>query len=674
MLSRYGRTVTNVYEPKMGRIPIRGLAPQQPENNWPAKAFMGEVVPFQATVFAEGHDILGVDLLLSTPGGVQSKYRMHEVGLGFDRWEVEVLLDLQGTWVYSVQAWKDDWATWLHNAEIKIPAGIDVKLMLLMGTDLLARAVKKDPANKVLTDAAKVMGTKSLSPAARFTVALDPRVNAEIERSPLASLTTLSLPLEVRVERTRAGFGSWYEFFPRSEGAKQGTDGSWTSGTFRTAARRLPNVAGMGFDVIYLPPIHPIGVSFRKGPNNTLNPGPNDPGSPWAIGSKDGGHDAIHPDLGTVEDFEAFVDTAKKNGLEVALDLALQCSPDHPWVTEHPEWFTTLPDGSIAYAENPPKKYQDIYPINFDNDPIGIRTEVLRIIRYWIGLGVTIFRVDNPHTKPLQFWEWMLQQVNSQFPDVVFLAEAFTRPAMMYSLGQTGFQQSYSYFTWRNTKVELEEFFTEISHEHSAYFRPNLFVNTPDILTEFLQFGGPPAYKIRAALAATASPSWGVYAGFELYENVARAGSEENIDNEKYQYKARDFGAAEAAGQSLAPYITLLNKIRAEHPALRQLRNLDIHWSDDDSILVYSKYLDGSFTRSGRGDAIVVVANLDPHSARESTVYLDPTRFGVDADEPFEVTDLITRQKHTWGQQNFVRLDAFVEPVHILRVELPRGK
>ncbi len=666
--------MTEVYEPQMGRIPIRDLAPKQPENNWPAKAFVGEVVPFQATVFKEGHDVLGVDLLLVTPDGVESTHRMREAGTGLDRWQADALLDQQGTWEYRVRAWTDDWATWVHNAEIKIPAGIDVKLMLLLGSELLERAVRADPANKILTEAAQVMARRSLAPAVRFAVARDSRLTEVIEKRPLASLITTSDPVSVRVERSRAGVGSWYEFFPRSEGAKRAEDGTWTSGNFRTAARRLPSVAGMGFDVIYLPPIHPIGVSFRKGPNNTLDPGPQDPGSPWAIGSNAGGHDAIHPDLGTVADFEMFVDTAKNNGLEVALDLALQCSPDHPWVIEHPEWFTTLPDGSIAYAENPPKKYQDIYPINFDNDPVGIRTEVLRVIRHWIGLGVTIFRVDNPHTKPLQFWEWMLHQVNSEYPDVVFLAEAFTRPAMMYSLGQAGFQQSYSYFTWRNTKAELEEFFTEISHEHASYFRPNLFVNTPDILTEYLQFGGPAAYKIRAALAATASPSWGVYAGYELYENVARPGSEENIDNEKYEYKARDFGAAEAEGRSLAPYLSQLNKIRSEHPALRQLRNLDIHWSDDPSIIVYSKYLDGEYTRSGRGDAIIVVANLDPHSARQTSVYLDPTRFGVDPEEQFEVVDLITKQRFRWSQKNFVRLDAFVEPVHILRVELPRGK
>ena len=662
------------YEPKMGRIPIRELAPQQPENQWPAKAVVGEVIPFQATVFKEGHDVLGVDLLLTSPDGVQAKHRMHEVGEGLDRWQVDVLLDAQGSWVYSVQAWNDDWATWLHNALIKIPAGVDVQLMLTMGAQLLALAASAEPDSKVLKSAAKGIARKSLAPAARLQAATDPRVTLEIEKHPLASLVTLSTPLEIRVERTRAGVGNWYEFFPRSEGAKKSRTGAWTSGNFRTAARRLPEVAKMGFDVIYLPPIHPIGSSFRKGPNNTLNAGPQDPGSPWAIGSKDGGHDAIHPDLGTVADFESFIETAKNNGLEVAIDLALQCSPDHPWVTAHPEWFTSLPDGSIAFAENPPKKYQDIYPINFDNDPIGIREEVLRIIRYWIGLGVNIFRVDNPHTKPLRFWEWLLHQVNTEFPDVVFLAEAFTRPAMLCSLAQVGFQQSYSYFTWRNTKEELEEFLTGISHEHAAYLRPNLFVNTPDILTEYLQFGGPAAYKIRAAIAATAAPSWGVYAGYELFENVARPGSEENIDNEKYEYKARDFAAAEKAGRSLAPYLTQLNKIRAEHPALRQLRNLDVHWSDDDSILVYSKYLDGRYTRSGRGDAIIVIANLDPHSVRETTVHLDPSRFGIDPAEEFDVTELMTKQKFTWGLRNFVRLDAFTEPVHILRVELPRGK
>ena len=671
--SEYGRIVAMAYEPKVGRIPIRQLSPQQPENRWPAKAFAGEVVPFAATVFKEGHDVLGVDLLLTDPSGIRTNHGMAPGAPGTDRWHTQALLDRAGGWEYRIQAYNDDWATWLHNARIKIPAGIDVSLMLSMGADLLARAVAADPGSKVLRDAGKHITSKKLSAEERFAAADDPRVAAALDEQPLASLVTLSDPLTVRVERARAGLGSWYEFFPRSEGAKRRNDGSWTSGTFRTAARRIPAVAAMGFDVIYLPPIHPIGVAFRKGPNNTMTPAPDDPGSPWAIGAEAGGHDAIHPDLGTITDFKFFLSTAKKNNIEVAIDLALQCSPDHPWVTEHPEWFTTLPDGTIAYAENPPKKYQDIYPINFDNDPVGLREEVLRIVKYWIGVGVKIFRVDNPHTKPLAFWEWLLHEVNTEFPEIVFLAEAFTRPAMLHSLAQVGFQQSYTYFTWRNTKPELEEFFTSISKLHADFLRPNLFVNTPDILTEYLQFGGPAAFKIRAALAATAAPTWGVYAGFELFENVARTGSEENIDNEKYEYKQRDFAKAEALGRSLAPFLTRLNGIRAEHPALRQLRNLDIHWSDDDSILVYSKFIDGRFTADGRSDAILVIANVDPHSVRETTVHLDPTRFGIDPATPFVVTDLLTDETFTWGLNNYVRLDAFTEPVHILRVEFPKG-
>ena len=352
----------------------------------------------------------------------------------------------------------------------------------------------------------------------------------------------------------------------------------------------------------------------------------------------------------------------------MALDFALQASPDHPWVTEHPEWFTTLPDGTIAYAENPPKKYQDIYPINFDNDPAGIRAESLRILRYWIDLGVTIFRVDNPHTKPLDFWEWLIREVNAEHPDVVFLAEAFTRPAVMQALGKVGFQQSYTYFTWRNSKKELEGFFHDLATQTADFLRPNLFVNTPDILTEYLQFGGPPAFKIRAALAAMAAPTWGMYAGFELFESVARAGAEESIDNEKYEYRPRDWSGAEKLGTSLAPYITRLNRIRSEHPALRQLRNLDVHSSDDDSILVFSKYLPAEFTGTGTDDAIIVVANVDPHSVRQTTVHLDVTRFGLEPGATYDVQDLITGATYSWSADNFVRLDAFTEPVHILRV------
>ena len=657
------------YVSKIGRIPIRFLAPQQPENRWPAKAYSGEAVPFSATIFREGHDIIGGTLLLTDPRGTTTRHRMHPGAAGTDSWHATAVVEGPGSWTYRVEAYTDDWATWLHNAEIKVPAGIDVDVMFAIGLDLLDRAGQ----SKTVTDAAAVLGDAALPAVSRLEAATAPEIAALMAESPIASLTTVSEQLVLRVERSRAGLGSWYEFFPRSEGAKRRKDGTWVSGTFRTAAKRIPAVAEMGFDVLYLPPIHPIGRSFRKGPNNTLDAAASDPGSPWAIGSAEGGHDAIHPELGTVKDFSYFLGVARKNGIEVAIDLALQCSPDHPWVTEHPEWFTTLPDGTIAYAENPPKKYQDIYPINFDNDPAGLSAEILRVVEYWIGVGVTIFRVDNPHTKPLQFWEWLLNEVNSRHPEVVFLAEAFTRPAMMQSLAGVGFQQSYTYFTWRNTKVELEEYLVEVSKVTSHTFRPNFFVNTPDILTEFLQFGGRPAYKIRAAIAATGSPTWGVYAGYELFENVARPGSEENIDNEKYEFKSRDFAAAEANGDSLAPYLRRLNAIRAEHPALRQLRNLDVHWSDDDSILVYSKYLSADHTGTGSPDGIIVVANVDPHSVRETVVHLDSTRFGIPRGTDFTVTDLLTQSTFTWGGDNYVRLDAFTEPVHILRVDYPKG-
>lgn len=669
-------TQTPPFAHHIGRIPIRHLSPQQPENRWPSTAFVGEVVPFAATVFREGHDIIGADLMLTLPDASVERYPLNQQVAGTDRWQTDVPLVVPGTHHWHVEAYTDDWATWLHAATVKIAAGVDVELMLLEGAQLLERAAAiaaGSAAESVLTDARTAMRKSTLTPAARLAVATDARVAAAVAQHPLQSLRSASESLTLRVERTRAGVGSWYEFFPRSEGAKLRTDGSWQSGTFATATNRLPAIASMGFDVVYLPPIHPIGRLNRKGPNNTLTPGPHDPGSPWAIGSSEGGHDAVHPDLGTVADFEAFVASAAKVGIDIAIDLALQCAPDHPWVAEHPEWFTTLPDGSIRYAENPPKKYQDIYPLNFDNDYEGLSREVVRIVRLWIDRGVRIFRVDNPHTKPLHFWEWLLHEINTEHPDVVFLAEAFTRPPMMQALAGAGYQQSYTYFTWRNTKKDLEEYLTELSHESSAFLRPNLFVNTPDILTEYLQFGGVPAYKVRAAIAATASPTWGVYSGYELIENVARPGSEENIDNEKYEYKPRDWAAAEKAGTSLAPYLTLLNRIRAEHPALRQLRNLTVHWSDDESILVYSKVLPARFVRSNRSDGIIVVANVDPHSARQTTVHLDLEALGLEAGTTFDVKDLITGEKFRWGADNFVRLDAFVEPVHILRVEYPKG-
>ncbi|MCF1650593.1 alpha-1,4-glucan--maltose-1-phosphate maltosyltransferase, partial [Streptomyces indiaensis] len=394
--------------------------------------------------------------------------------------------------------------------------------------------------------------------ASRLAGALTPEVDAVLARYPLRELVTGSDPLPLLVERERALYGSWYEFFPRSEGTRE-----HPHGTFRTAARRLPAIAAMGFDVVYLPPIHPIGTTFRKGKNNTLSPGPDDVGVPWAIGSPEGGHDAVHPDLGTLEDFVRFVARARELGMEVALDFALQCSPDHPWVQKHPEWFHHRPDGTIAYAENPPKKYQDIYPIAFDADMDGLVAETVRVLRHWMDAGVRIFRVDNPHTKPVVFWERVIGEVNRTDPDVIFLAEAFTRPAMMHTLAQIGFQQSYTYFTWRNTKQELTEYLTELSGEAASYMRPNFFANTPDILHAYLQHGGRPAFEVRAVLAATLSPTWGIYSGYELCENTPlKEGSEEYLDSEKYQLRHRDWDNAEREGRTIVPLLTRLNTIR----------------------------------------------------------------------------------------------------------------
>lgn len=666
-------TTGSGYRVRAERIPILDPQPRLEDDRWPAKAFVGEVVPFAATAFREGHDLIGVDLLLTSPTGAQSEHRMSLLATGTDRYGRLVLLDAEGDWTYRIRAFADDWATWLHTAEVKIPAGLDIEVTFALGAGLLrtgAHDETRPPAERdLLADTASRLADTDLPADERLAAATDSAVHDALVARPVRSLASVSEHRTVHVERTRAGVGAWYEFFPRSEGAVRHDDGTVTSGSFRTAIDRVPAVAAMGFDVLYLPPIHPIGRAFRKGPNNTLEAGESDPGSPWAIGSAEGGHDAIHPDLGTLDDFRAFHSAVTDAGLELALDFALQASPDHPWVTSHPEWFTTLPDGTIAYAENPPKKYQDIYPINFDNDPAGIRQEALRVLRHWISLGVRIFRVDNPHTKPLDFWEFVIHEITAEHPEVLFLAEAFTRPAIMRALGKVGFQQSYSYFTWRNTKEELAEFFTSIAHETANYMRPNLFVNTPDILTEYLQYGGRPAYKVRAALAATASPLWGVYAGYELVENVARPGAEENIDNEKYEYKTRDWAGAEESGRSLAPYLTRLNEIRRAHPALGQLRNLLVHGSDDDAILVYSKHLQRAFTGTGAADTLLVVVNTDPHSARETTVHLDLPAIGLDWGARFEVEDMITGSVWTWGSDNYVRLDSFVEPVHILSVK-----
>jgi starch synthase (maltosyl-transferring) len=651
----------------IGRIPITKTWPQVDGGRFPVKAFQDEVITFGATAFREGHDQIAVELQLTAPSSKTTIHTMQAGPYGLDQWTVTLQLTELGRYSYLVSAWDDAYHTWLHNTEVKLQAGIDTELMMLEGERLLAALAENSSKDKkALLAIAKDLVTQGAEPSVRLHAALAAGMTELATRNPLRGLESHSPVVPILCERKLAGSGAWYEFFPRSEGATKHADGSFTSGNFKTATKSLERVRAMGFDALYLPPIHPIGTQHRKGPNNTLTAGPNDPGSPWAIGNAEGGHDTIHPDLGSEKDFKDFVKAANKLGIEIAMDLALQASPDHPWVKSNPEWFTTRADGSIAYAENPPKKYQDIYPINFDNDPEGIYQEVLRVLRKWISFGVKIYRVDNPHTKPVSFWQRLIAEINAVNPEVIFLAEAFTRPAMMHALGKAGFQQSYCYFAWRNHKDELADYLRELSTESADFFRPALWVNTPDILTEYLQFGGRPAFKIRATIAATAGATWGMYSGFELFESVARPGAEENIDNEKFEYKTRDFASAEKLGNSLAPRITLLNKIRKENPALQQLRNLRLHWSDDSEILVYSKQLAAEHNGQ-KSNTILVVVNTDPHSVRETTVHLDLKALGVVG--KFRVTDLITGQSYQWGEHNFVRLDAFTEPAHVFRVE-----
>jgi len=641
----------------IGRIVIEDLRPRVDCGRWPAKAVAGETIPVEATVFRDGHGIIAAAVRLVGPDDRRGRLvPMSEVGQGMDRWRAEVTLPRTGAWSITVEAWADEIATWRRDTRKKLDAGRDVDLELEEGALLFERAAKGVPAQQrpLLTEVAAGLRRGGRDPAERLAAASDGTVTELLERHPLRDVTR-SERLAVWVDRPRALYGSWYELFPRSEGATK-----TTSGTLKQAAERLPAIAAMGFDVVYLPPIHPIGHTHRKGANNTVEAGPHDPGSPWAIGSEAGGHDAVHPDLGTIEDFDDFVARAGELGLEVALDYALNCSPDHPWVKEHPEWFHIRPDGSIAYAENPPKVYQDIYPLNFDNpDAEGLYAACKGIVDHWIGHGVRIYRVDNPHTKPVRFWERLVADVKAEHPDVLFLSEAFTRPPMMRALAKVGFTQSYTYFTWRNAKAELEEYLTELSTSPVAeYMRPNFFVNTPDILHAYLQHGGPAAFKVRAVLAATLSPSWGVYSGYELLESQAlRPGSEEYLNSEKYQYRPRDWNRV-----PLGPYLARLNEIRRAHPALHWLRNLRFHLVDSPDVIAYSK-------RHG-DDVVLVLCNLDPRNTHETFVHLWMPALGLDWDAPvYDVRDELTGTDWTWhGTSNWVRLDPADEPAHVLHV------
>ncbi|ACZ31432.1 alpha amylase catalytic region [Xylanimonas cellulosilytica DSM 15894] len=678
----------------IGRIPVLEVSPVVEGGRWPAKAAVGEVVPVEATVFREGHDAVNATAVLVAPDGtVHSTAPMHDIHPGLDHFQGFLQPDAEGDWAFRVEAWSDPYATWAHDATIKFEAGIDEELMLAEGVLLFeritapqAQAERSDDDAATLAEAARILGDETRLPAARLAIATTQAVRDALTRSPLRDVVSPSADYPLRVHRRQALFGSWYEIFPRSEGATRADDGSWTSGTFATAAQRLPAIAGMGFDVVYLTPIHPIGTQFRKGRNNTLDAKPGDPGSPYAIGAAEGGHDAIHPDLGTEDDFRAFVRTAADHGLEVALDLALQCSPDHPWVTTHPEWFKTRADGTIAYAENPPKKYQDIYPLYFDNDPEGLRQAVLAVVEHWIDLGVTLFRVDNPHTKPLDFWEWLLAEVHAKRPDVIFLSEAFTKPAMMATLARIGFHQSYTYFTWRNTKDEILDYLQEVSGPGGSVMRPSFWPTTHDILPPYLQHGGVGGFAVRAVLAATGSPTWGIYSGYELVENVPRPGVEEQVDNEKYEFKPRSWEHAESIG--ISTLLRRLNEIRREHPALQQLRNLSVHHADNGNVLAFSRRVraehlplaagDGRSPVAGHTDDVVlVIVNLDPWGAQESTVHLDLAALGLtpppgtDGSAPFFVAhDLLSGESYPWGAHPFVRLDPRHQVAHVLQVGL----
>lgn len=677
-----------------GRIGIDDVAPVVLGGQFPAKAVVGEVVPVRATVWREGHDAvsatlvvryLGTDYprLATGPGTasvpvpidtvVQPAPRIKPQALPMAQGEVPDVFhgqftpDSVGLWTYRVDGWGDPLATWRHAVEAKLGAGqseAELSNDLLVGARLLERAAAGVPRKlrDPLIEAAAALRTPG-DPFLRAGAALSEEVTELLEQYPLRELVTRGEQYGVWVDRPLARFSAWYEMFPRSTGGWDKA-GHPVHGTFATAAEQLPRIARMGFNIVYLPPIHPIGKVHRKGRNNAVTAGPGDVGSPWAIGSDEGGHDAVHPALGTIEDFDAFVSAARAQGVEVALDLALQCAPDHPWAAAHPEWFTVLPDGTIAYAENPPKKYQDIYPLNFDNDPAGLYHEVLRVVRFWISHGVKVFRVDNPHTKPPNFWVWLIAEVKNEDPDVLFLSEAFTRPARLYGLAKRGFTQSYTYFTWRTNKWELTEFGNEIT-ANADNARPSLWVNTPDILHESLQHGGPGMFAIRAVLAATMSSSWGMYSGFELFEHRAvREGSEEYLDSEKYELRPRDFAAALAEGRSLEPFVTRLNEIRRLHPALRQLRTLRFHHVDNDALLAYSKF--DPIT----GDTVLVVVTLNPFSAEEATLWLNMEALGMEWHDRFWVRDEITGEEYQWGQSNYVRIDPAKAVAHVLNMPL----
>jgi starch synthase (maltosyl-transferring) len=639
-----------------GRVVIEAVSPQVDGGRFPAKRLVGDQVVVEADVFCDGHDAIGA-VLRTRKAGSRRWAETRMAPIGNDRWRADFTPDELGVWQFETEGWADHFGTWLDGFEKKVAAELDVSVDLLIGADLVSAAsirARGRPARLLKKHSATLADT-SLELTERLEAAFSDELRALMEAHPDRSLATRSgQRYEVIVDRDKAGFSTWYELFPRSWAVQPEKHG-----TFVDLAKQLGYVADMGFDVLYLPPIHPIGSTDRKGPNNSIRPGPDDPGVPWAIGSEEGGHTAIDSDLGTIEDFRVLRDTALERGLEVALDIAFQCSPDHPWVKEHPEWFRSRPDGSVQYAENPPKKYEDIYPLDFETpDRRGLWMALKGVFDHWIGEGIRIFRVDNPHTKAFSFWEWMIAEIRRDHPDVIFLAEAFTRPKVMYRLAKLGFTQSYTYFAWRNTRHELVEYMTELGHVDD-FFRPNFWPNTPDILTQQLQTGGRPAFIARYVLAATLSSNCGVYGpAFELMEHLPlHSGSEEYRDSEKYQIRTWDIDSPD----SLAPIITQVNKARHEHRALQRNDNLTFHPTDNDKIICYSK--------RAVGDVVLVVVNLDPNHEQSAWVDLDTSAIGVDHDHQYQLHDLLTDRRYLWeGKRNFVQLDPVGIPAHVFSV------
>ena len=677
---------------QFGRINVMDITPTEERGIFPARVELGEPFEMTAQVFIEGRTKVGATAIVRNPRGKETMRRaMTCVNPGLDRWTVMVKCgehsDLKpwedgyaavkrqlGEWTVTIEGWEDTYVSWLHDARIKVRVMDDVDNALNSGAELLARWAATPDAGliardrKALEKAAETMADQTLSAEDRLAAGDNPTIAALHETHPLRDGISPSQPQRFKVERPKSSFAAWYQFFPRSEGATiDPNTGKIIQGTLKTSMAGLERAAAEGFDIVYLPPVFPIGATNRKGRNNTLVAGPDDPGSPFGIGSELGGHDTVDPLLGTMDDFKALCQRAHELGLEIALDFALQCSPDHPWVKAHPNWFRHKPDGSIAFAENPPKKYQDIYPIDFNADMPGIEKEVERIMNLWIEAGVTIFRIDNPHTKPVRFWQDVIAAVTKKHPEILFLAEAFTRPGMMRALSYVGFTQSHCYFPWRNTKDELEEYLP-ITNGDDGYYQHNTFwPTTPDILTAYVRDNGVAGHCVRAVLAAMGSPSWGIYNGYELIENKQRPGFEEQIDNEKYEVKVRDWSKAKQYG--VAEMLTALNKIRRAHPAALSYHNLTVLPTSDPNILAFARHTPAELTGTGQADTLIVVVNLDGHNAHQSMIHLELGELGLPTDRPLNVRDELTGREFQWGWDNYVSLAPWADVAHILSVQ-----